>query len=236
MKYSIILPCYNEADNLIELVKLINKFPKKYKTEFILVENGSTDNSKEIFEKQISFDNKYLRAVYVKENKGYGFGIIQGLKEATGDYVGWLHSDLQYNPLDLVPFFDYIENHKDEKILLKGKRKNRKIVEYIFTFGMGVYDSILFKKRMTNVMAMPVIFNRELLKFLSYFPLDFTIDIYVYALAQNKGYKVVHLPISLKNREKGKSSWNNGFISRVKQSKKMMDGSIKVKKMIQEMK
>lgn len=236
MKYSIILPCYNEADNLIELVKLINKFPKKYKIEFILVENGSTDNSKEIFEKQISFDNKYLRAVYVKENKGYGFGIIQGLKEATGDYVGWLHSDLQYNPLDLVPFFDYIENHKDEKILLKGKRKNRKIVEYIFTFGMGVYDSILFKKRMTNVMAMPVIFNRELLKFLSDFPLDFTIDIYVYALAQNKGYKVVHLPISLKNREKGKSSWNNGFISRVKQSKKMMDGSIKVKKMIQEMK
>ena len=52
MKYSIILPCYNEAENLMDLVNIINKFPKKYKAEFILVENGSTDNSREIFEKQ----------------------------------------------------------------------------------------------------------------------------------------------------------------------------------------
>ncbi len=235
MKYSIVIPCYNESENLLDLVNVLKKFPKKYNAEFILVENGSTDNSKSIFEKKIK-ETKSLKKVYVKKNKGYGYGIIQGLKEASGEYVGWLHADLQYNPMDLKYFFDYIDNHLNKKIFMKGKRRNRKFIEHLFTFGMGVFDSILFKKHMSNVMAMPVIFNRELLFYIKEFPEDFCIDIFTYALAQKKEYKVVHLPIFLKEREKGVSSWNNGFKSRIKQSIKMIRGSRKVKKLIKEIK
>ena len=122
MKYSIVIPCYNESENILDLVSVIKKIPKKYKAEFILVENGSMDNSRDIFE-ELDIDNKYIRKVYVDVNQGYGYGIIQGLKVAKGDYVGWLHADLQYNPLDLLPFFDYLNNHPG-KYLLKGKRKN----------------------------------------------------------------------------------------------------------------
>lgn len=234
MKYSIILPCYNESESLNDLVKIIEKFPKKYKCEFILVENGSTDDSRKFFDTCKSFDDKYIRKVYVKKNQGYGYGIIQGLKEARGEYVGWLHSDLQYNPMDLTVFFDYINDHQKENILLKGKRKNRKIVEYIFTFGMGIYDSILFWKKMSNVMAMPVIFNKDLLSYIDKFPYDYTIDIFIYGLALKKNYNVKHLPIYLKNREKGVSSWNTGFMSRIKQSKKMINGSKDVKSKLKE--
>ena len=233
MKYSIILPCYNESESLNDLVKIIEKFPKKYKCEFILVENGSTDDSRKFFDTCKSFDDKYIRKVYVKKNQGYGYGIIQGLKEARGEYVGWLHSDLQYNPMDLTAFFDYINDHQKENILLKGK-KNRKIVEYIFTFGMGIYDSILFGKKMSNVMAMPVIFNKDLLSYIDKFPYDYTIDIFIYGLALKKNYNVKHLPIYLKNREKGVSSWNTGFMSRIKQSKKMINGSKDVKSKLKE--
>ena len=233
MKYSIVIPCYNESENLMDLVNVINSFPSDYDVEFILVENGSTDNSKQIFDNEI-VENNLIKKVYVKENKGYGYGIIQGLKIASGDYVGWLHADLQYNPLDLKLYFDYINNHYNDRILLKGKRKNRKLVEYIFTFGMGIYDSILFKKRMSNVMAMPVIFNKELLNYIQLFPEDFSIDIFVYALAQKKKYKVIHLPIYLKDRQKGVSSWNVGFSTRIKQSIKMIKGSKQVKKVIKE--
>lgn len=234
MKYSIILPCYNESESLNDLVKIIEKFPKKYKCEFILVENGSTDDSRKFFDTCKSFDDKYIRKVYVKKNQGYGYGIIQGLKEARGEYVGWLHSDLQYNPMDLTAFFDYINDHQKENILLKGKSKNRKIVEYIFTFGMGIYDSILFGEKMSNVMAMPVIFNKDLLSYIDKFPYDYTIDIFIYGLALKKNYNVKHLPIYLKNREKGVSSWNTGFMSRIKQSKKMINGSKDVKSKLKE--
>ena len=86
MKYSIVIPCYNESENILDLVSVIKKIPKKYKAEFILVENGSMDNSRDIFE-DLDIDNEYIRKVYVDVNQGYGYGIIQGLKVAKGDYV-----------------------------------------------------------------------------------------------------------------------------------------------------
>lgn len=227
MKYSIVIPCYNESENLSDLVDAIKKVPDSFEAEFILVENGSIDNSREIF-KNINVKN--MKLVYVDKNQGYGYGIIQGLKESIGDFVGWIHADMQYNPIDLIPFFEYINFHEKEKLLLKGKRKNRKFIEYFFTFGMNIYDSLLFKEKMKEVMSMPVIFNKELLKFIDSFPYDYSIDIFIYALALKLNYNIVHLPIYLKKREKGHSSWNNGFISRIKQSKKMIVASQEVKK------
>jgi putative flippase GtrA len=234
--FSIVIPCYNEAENLEKLVAALKKFPKRYDVEFILVENGSTDNSRKLFRSMKDIDGKRIKKVYVDENKGYGFGIISGLRKAKNEFVGWLHADLQYDPAVLANFFDYIDQSKNEKILMKGQRRNRHVVEYIFTFGMGVYDSLLFKKHMSNVMAMPVIFNRELLDYIDDYPEDFTIDIFAYALAQKRGYEVAFLPVTLKDREGGKSSWNTGFASRVKQSFKMMRGSKMVKKQLKEIK
>ena len=229
--FSIVFPCYNESENIEKLVAILKKFPKKYNVEFILVENGSTDNSKQLFK---DIKDSRIKKVYVKENQGYGFGIISGLKEASGKYVGWLHSDLQYNPMELEAFFETINQSSNERVLLKGRRLNRHLVEYIFTYFMGLYDSLLFRHHMKNVMAMPVIFNRELLKYIDDFPYDYTIDIFVYALAIKKGYEVLFEDVHLKDREGGKSSWNTGFSSRVKQSIKMIKGSKEIKRKMKE--
>ena len=231
MKFSIIVPCYNESSNIDKLVSTLMSFPNKYNVEFILVENGSKDNSREIFELNKNINKNNIKSVYVDENKGYGFGIIQGLKKATGDYVGWIHADLQFNPLDLISFFDFIETNKlNNKYFMKGKRKNRSLIENIFTFGMGVVDTIIFRKNMHDVMSMPVIFNKEMLSEIDKFPFDFSIDIYTYALANKLNYKIKHLPVIIIERENGVSSWNTGLSSRIKQSKKMFDASIKVNK------
>lgn len=230
--FSIIFPCYNESENLYKLVEILKRFPKNYDVEFILVENGSTDDSKEIFEK---IKDERIKKVYVDKNRGYGYGIISGLKKSTGKYVGWLHSDLQYDPMELVQFFKYLNTNADENVLLKGRRLNRHLTEYIFTFFMGVYDTVLFHHRMKNVMAMPVIFDRDLLKYMNLFPFDYTIDIFIYALAQKKRYKIKFFDVHLRDRYGGKSSWNTGFASRIKQSLKMIDGSKKVKEEIKEM-
>ena len=45
MKYSIVIPCYNEEENLPKLVSSITEFAKGRDLEFVLVENGSKDNS-----------------------------------------------------------------------------------------------------------------------------------------------------------------------------------------------
>ena len=83
MKFSIIVPCYNEEKNLNRLVEEFKKnlIDKHYNVEVILVNNGSTDNSKEIME-QIEKKYKFIKIETVEVNQGYGFGILSGLKVA----------------------------------------------------------------------------------------------------------------------------------------------------------
>ena len=123
MKYSIIIPCYNERDNVDDLISRIKPLQEQYDLEYVLVENGSKDGSREYFNKNI--ENRYpgIQVVYVDMNQGYGYGLQQGMKAAEGDYVGWIHADLQIPPEILRKFFDEIEKHPtQEKHILKGRR------------------------------------------------------------------------------------------------------------------
>lgn len=226
-KYSIIIPCYNEAENFDKLVKTLEKFPKKYKVEFILVENGSADNSRELFKK---LKSDRIEKVYVDKNQGYGFGITSGLEKATGDFVGWLHADLQVNPKYMAELIEYAEYSTEDKLFLKGKRKNRGLLDHIFTGGMTIFETILFKKYLNDIGAIPVLFNRELLKKFKKPPKDFSIELYSFYQAKKYHYKIERFKVILEKRKKGNSSWNKGFSSKIKQSKIIMDDSIKLKK------
>ena len=155
MKFSIIIPCYNEAPNLINLLGNLSPIISRDDTEVILVENGSTDNSKDLFKTTIEHHFPQVTTVYVNTNKGYGYGILQGVQVATGDYIGWIHADLQVDASILLNFFDYAKSNPTRTFFLKGKRSNRHLIEYFFSFGMSCFESLLFHKIMFEVMAMP---------------------------------------------------------------------------------
>ena len=226
-KISIIFPCYNEEHSLKTLIQKLNHFPQQYDVEFIIVENGSTDNSRTLLQ---HIHSPYIHQVYIDHNQGYGYGIIQGLKTAKGDYVGWMHSDLQYNPDDLTIFLDYLQKHSNDRLFLKGKRLNRTPLDKFFTFNMGIFDSILFGCKMSEIMSSPTIAPRSLFPRPDDLPLDFSIDIYTYVLAKQSQLKIIHLPIHLKRRKAGKSSWNSGLNSRIKMSRTLISDSLKIRR------
>ena len=227
-KYSIVIPCYNEAENLEDLVATLEKFPKKYDVEFILVENGSKDNSRKVFK---SLKSPRIKKVFVDENQGYGYGVYAGLKEAAGDFIGWLHADLQVKPKYMEQLIECAEySDKGEKLFLKGKRKNRSILDHIFTGGMTVYETLLFKKYLNDIGAIPVLFNRELLETFEKPPKDFSFELYSLYKAKKNDYSVKRFKVILEKREKGKSSWNKGFSSKIKQSRIIMKDSKEIKR------
>jgi glycosyltransferase involved in cell wall biosynthesis len=226
-KFSIVVPCYNEAENIENLVTTLEKFPKKYDVEFILVENGSKDNSKEIF-KKIKSDR--IKVVYVKENQGYGFGVLSGLKAAEGDFVGWIHADLQVKPKYLLEMFEFAEKSENDKLFLKGKRKNRSLIEHFFTNGMTIFETLLHKTLLNDIGAIPVVFNKELLKDFELPPNNFALELYSFYKARKAGYKVKRFKVILEQREKGASSWNKGLKSRINLSKTMIKDSLKIKR------
>lgn len=227
MKYSIVIPCYNEAENLKILLKSILPLCDKYDIEFVLVENGSKDESKSLFEKLPDMHNEHIVRVYVEQNRGYGYGLQQGMKVCTGDYVGWIHADLQIPIKGLVPFLNYLEKvNGKEKYFLKGIRKNRSIYDRFFTAEMGVYESILFKTKLYDIGGIPVFFHRSLLDFVQDAPYDFLIELYMYYLAKVNGYIIRRIPTKMVNRKYGSSSWSKGLSSKIKMSLSVLKGSI----------
>lgn len=231
MRFSIVIPCYNESDNIPGLVTRLNKLQTSLDVEFILVENGSKDNSMQVLQKECAGKNRF-QIVRVEENKGYGFGLITGLRKAVGDYVGWLHADLQVSPEDMARFMMYAEQEgQHEKLFLKGSRKNRSLVEHFFTFGMSVYASIVLRCVMHDIGALPVLFHRNLLgDTLGIAPYDFSIETYMYFMAKRKGMTIKRFDVNMHSREKGQSSWNISFKSKIRQSFLIAKDIIKIKR------
>lgn len=230
MKYSMITPCYNEADNMETLLGKIRLLQAKYDLEWVLVENGSADGSREYLKKYVDGRYDNIKIVYVEVNRGYGYGIQRGLAAASGDYVGWIHADMQVAPEELGRFFDEAERSGgEEKLFLKGRRTNRSLADRFFTNGQALFDSLLFGRVLYDIGAVPVLFHRSLLTDIDGMPNDFSIELYVYKEAAVRGFRIIRIPVRLSEREKGGSSWNRGLRSKVKQSMRIFRDSLKIR-------
>ena len=196
------------------------------------MENGSSDASRQIFEEKIEGRYPNIKVVYVPQNRGYGYGIQQGMKAAEGDYMGWIHADLQLQAEELIPFFREIERHSpEEKLFLKGRRTNRSFYEKIFTFGQSAFSTCLFGRKLYDIGAIPVVFSRCLAEEIGIdnFPREFTMEIFTYEEAARLGYQIIRPKVKLLPREAGNSSWNRGLKSRIRLALSIMRGSVKIK-------
>lgn len=231
MKYSVIVPCYNEELNIHGLIKRLEQEKGSRNVEYIMVENGSKDKTREYLERECS-ERADFKIAYVDENLGYGYGVVQGMKAATGDYIGWIHADLQVSPKEMMRFIDYIERDATgQKFFLKGVRDSRSVVEHIFTAGMTAYVTLMLGQYLYDIGAIPVLFHRSLLDQMDErIPYDFAIETYVYDKAKRSDLVVKRFRIHMGKREKGASSWNKGFFSKIRQSKVIMGDVLKIRK------
>ena len=201
MKMSIVIPCYNEEENIPLILEKFGSIIKKENIEVILVNNGSTDNSKEILEKLLP-KYQFSRVVQVSKNQGYGHGIIKGLEVRN-----W-----------------------DKNIYIKGKRKNRTFIENFFTVGMSIFETLYLKKNLWDINGQPNIFSKDFYKTWENPPKDFSLDLYALFLAKEQKRKIVRINVLFPKRVNGKSSWNTGFLARWKLIKRIIKFSIELKR------
>jgi len=231
IKLSIILPCYNESENIPIILEKFSAVMNRSDVEILFVNNGSNDASKDVF---INTIPKYFfaKVIDIKVNQGYGFGITSGLREAKGEYIGYMHADMQTDPADPLKALEIIEKQPNpENCFVKGDRKGRSFVDQFFTIGMSLFETIYLNTRLWDINAQPNIFHRSFFEAIKdSCPKDFSLDLYLLYMAKKKKLNIIRFDVVFPDRMFGSSNWNTGIVSKWKFIKRTVQFSTKLKR------
>ena len=217
VRYSLVIPCYNEAANLpLLLERASESLSQKPGLELILVDNGSSDKSPDVLA-QLLPRYPFARSVRVDINQGYGHGILSGLAAAKGEILGWTHADMQTDPADFLTAIEYCQNSKNPgPHFIKGLRYGRPLADQIFTVGMSLFETVLLMTSLRDINAQPTVFPRTFFTSWENPPKDFSLDLFAYYQAKRQSLKVYRFPVLFSARSHGVSHWNIDWRSKVK--------------------
>jgi polyisoprenyl-phosphate glycosyltransferase len=231
MKLSIVVPCYNEAENIPKLLAAYAEAINRDDIEVVLVNNGSTDETATVIAGLLPNYQNFLRVVTVPINQGYGFGILEGLRATTGEFIGWTHGDLQTPPKDVLTALQIIESKGSPvDVYVKGNRFGRPFFDVFFTWGMSVFETIYMGVVLYDVNAQPNVFHRSFLEMWTNPPHDFALDLYTLYTAKKMSIKIIRYDVPFLKRVHGESKWNTGLLAKWKFIKRTITFSIELKK------
>ena len=228
--FSLIIPCYNELENLKFHKSKFYNFINNYKSnELIFVDNGSSDKTYNYLKTEYrEFDN--VKIVKIEKNVGYGNGVYNGILKSSNEYVSWIHADLQVSFDDLINGYGLVLNEdKNNLILVKGKRKNRNLFDSFFTFCMSFLTSALFLKKINDINSTPNIISKKIFNNITKIPKDFNFELFCYLLAVKSNYKVIRFDVVYTERKLGFSKWNINIFSKIKLSYSIFKYILKIR-------
>lgn len=134
LRISVVIPVYNEQDNVVELYERLGRVLNDESAEFIFVDDGSSDETCERLKALVAAD-KRVRLIRLRRNFGQTAALSAGIDNARGEIIVPMDGDLQNDPTDIPRLLERIDAGFD---VVSGWRKNRQ-------------DS--FRRRLPSVMA-----------------------------------------------------------------------------------
>ena len=205
---SVILPCYNESSNIVGITSSIKSaLQGRNDVEIILVDNGSTDSTPQVMEQALQGEhNKQFKTLRIEKNIGYGHGIMEGVRIASGEVIAWTHADLQTDPADVLEAYKIFVDHPEyPNCILKGRRVGRNPLDALFTGGMSILSTLLLREHFSDVNAQPKMFHRNFLEKLTESPKDFSLDLYLLYQARVQKYQILEHHVNFGKRLFGES-------------------------------
>ncbi|MDD5432834.1 MAG: polyprenol monophosphomannose synthase [Candidatus Omnitrophica bacterium] len=203
---SIIIPTYNEAKNIKELVfRIKNCLSREY--ELIIVDDASPDGTGKIAE-ELS-NNHPIKVIHRKARLGLASAVLDGFKEVSGDLLGVIDSDLSHPP-EIIPLL--VENlEKQNADIIIGSRfiKDSGIENWPKKRLLATNLATLVVRPLTNIsdpMAGFFILRRSVIHNVGLVPRGYKILLEI--LVKGRYKKAVEFPIVFKDRINGSSKLN----------------------------
>lgn len=235
---SIVIPCFNEAKNVILVMNRFQELMQEYPDlnfEVLIVDGASTDGTQDVLKQCItSLDARRFKLILQTQRGGYGKDIMAALAYAGGDILCWTHADMQTDPMDVLQALQLYLHLDDQKVLLKGKRKNRRISEAFFTFGMQIVVWLVLKTYLDDINAQPKMFSRQFYQdyLLDNSPDDFSLDLFALYRAKKNGWEIKTLPVYFAPRLYGEAKGGGSFQGRLRLIKRTFAYIFKLKEQL----
>jgi len=213
MKLSVVIPVYNEINTFLELLRRVRAVPLE--KEIIIVDDGSTDGTREVLKK---VKGKNIKVFFNKENRGKGFSIRKGFKEATGDLVIIQDADLEYYPDEYPHLIERIIQGKADVVYGTRFGGTRRAFNFYHSIGnkfLNLIANFLYNTNLTDFMTCYKVFKKSALKSLNLRADGFGIEAEITAQLFKKGFRVYEVPISYDGRDFGEGKkivwWKDFF-------------------------
>lgn len=214
MKLSVIIPVFNEENSFSEILEKVVKV--NIEKQIIVINDASTDNSKEVIEKEIE---KYQNILFLNHevNKGKGAAIKTAQPKTEGDFVIIQDGDLEYDPNDYYKLLEKAE--KLDKTVVYGSRflNSSSNIPKLSKFANGVLTSItniFFGVKLTDMETCYKLIHGDLFRSIKLESDRFDFEPEITAKIIKSGYRIVEVPISYnaRTKEEGKKiGWADGF-------------------------
>ena len=209
-KISVMIPCYNEKENVVPMSEAIDKLfkneLKRYDYELLFIDNCSTDGTKDLL-RQICEKNKKVRVIFNARNFGQFNSPYHGLLQTTGECTVGLCCDFQ-DPVELIPkFVEEWENGAKLVCAIKEESKENKLMRFFRNCYYKVIKKLSNVEQIANFTGFGL-YSKEFLEVLR--QLDDPIP-FLRGVVAELGYKRVDVPYVQNKRRAGKT--HNNFFS-----------------------
>ena len=207
MRLSIVIPVYNERATLEELVSRVLAVDTGMEREIILVDDGSTDGSRDIYPRLTErWPDEVFHIELLKKNRGKGAAVRAGFAIATGDVVLIQDADLEYDPRDYPRLLRPIVEGKADVVYgsrFVGSEYHR---VHLFWHMIGNRVLTLLSNMMTNLNLTDMetcykVFRREVVQSLRLTSDTFTIEPELTAKIARGKWRIYEVGISYAGRD-----------------------------------
>ena len=212
---SVIIPAYNEADNIEivvkELIKTLDELADDW--EILVVDDGSKDSTYVKAKKLEELNGGRVKALRYGTNKGKGFALKYGFGYSTGDIVVFIDADMDLPPQQIRKFLE-IMDRTNADVVTGSKRHPESEVKYpllrrFLSFAYYTFTRLLFNLNVKDTQAGLKVFKRDVLENVMPRILvkRYAFDVEILANAVKRGYIIVEAPVVLGFRYSSRIDW-----------------------------
>lgn len=207
LSLTVVIPCYNEVQNIEKVLE--NVMAVQLADEIIIVDDGSTDGSRDILKQIEAAGHKNVRVLYHSHNQGKGAALVTGFKAATSDVLLIQDADFEYDPREYPIMLKPLEEGRSSVVygsrFLGGPRKAMNFWNMVANKILTLSTNILYNSIISDMETCYKVFRREVVNGMTIHARGFEFEPEFTAKVLKKGIRIYEVPISYNGRE-----WDEG--------------------------